>query len=837
MLVRPPRFPRSRVSAGLPSCVPQHRLRLGRRRGAPNTAPFVDNAPRSNTSPSAELDAARGGLKRLDFRYAIIPENNRQHFSNMTSAYGLTVGRSAGNGLLHSQPSLSWRPFSAVSLGTGLRNLTSSSISPNKTAFPSVRSTWVHPRGLPARTYRYVRSSFVFDRPPTHLPFDMKVHARDQIIRRRQFRYSGKTIQEWRMANREMYQARWDGREVVEEYAQYVEYPMDDTDTQLVEALKQTNGPTFGDKWDSLIYWDRASRWKRLSLWLLWNSPELAVEFVRVTCHPSQKYTPVFAMVADCLTYLEDLHYAEMKRWRKGPYDFRSVIQTCLRFKTWPLAYLPQKGARVYIREVDREHVYKAWTYVGRKNHQLKGETWFAFMNRFMEFGDIDNAIQALEFARRSFQLLQVDAPNDSLSRHCSKLLTLDFVEDTKSGERNFRILPTLLRMGIRPDRDMMNVVLSNALETGDPHLGLDMLRYMRAEGFELDSYSYMALLQDAIARLDQERLAQLMEELEARPEIKKSPYIASKILHAHFVFNVKNLDITANRREIFDSLLTKYHELHDITPLKDLSIVPYGSDLPANGEKTPPSAISLYLMIATWLRCQTQVTNVERVYHKFRELVRQGHEDVAPLAATDHTYNEFMLAYRKQPHGLRPACRVMEDMLHFAHESGGESGSPEATITHTPPTVQTWTLLLSAFVYNHQPHAAERVKEMMATHGVEYDINTWNVIISGFASRQDATGVAQSIKELEGQGLSVDAFTMKALGYLRDPEQLWTAMDELALKPASLRLRDPLQPAPTPLQLHETDDEQPRPASVPFAALEDERLLDRGLQLLKANA
>ncbi|RAL00284.1 pentatricopeptide repeat protein [Aspergillus ibericus CBS 121593] len=829
MLVRPPRFLRSRVGAGLPSCVPQHRLRLGRRRGAQDTAPFGDNAPLSNTSSSAELDAARGDLKQPNARYAITPENNRQHPSNILSAYGLTVGRSAGNGLLRGQHLMSRRPFSPLSLGAGVRHLSSSSVSDNHTAVPAVQSDWAHARGLPEPVNRSISSSFTFERPLKKLPYNWTVKAQDDHVRSRQYNYPGRGIREWRLANRELYQARWDGREMKEEF---VQYRLDDTDKQLLKGLEHDSWKTFMEQWTSLPYRERAIRWERLSLWLLWNSPVLTLEFLLVTCHPSRKYRPVFAMVADCLIYLNDLHRAEVERWTNGIHDFRAVISRCLRHTQWPLAYVPQRGVRLYIRTVDQIFVYKAWKSVCYSGHKLKGETFLAFMARFTEFGDIDNAIRALELARRSFRHLQIDPMNVMVSRHCSKLLTLDSVEDTESGERNFRILPTLLKMGIRPDRDMMNVVLSNALKTGDPHLGVDMLRYMKAEGFELDSYTYLALLHDAVTRLDQERLAHLIEELAARPELKKSPYIASKLMHAHFVFNVKSLDTAANRRELFYSLLNMYHELHDITPLKDLSIVPYEYHLSASGEKTPPSAIALYLMIATWLRCQTQVANVDRVYSKFRELVKQGHTDVAPLATTDHVYNEFMLAYRKNPHGLRPACRVMEDMLHSAN-----TGSSEATITHTLPTVRTWTLLLSAFIFNNQPLAAERVKEMMANHGVEYDMSTWNVIISGLAAQQDTAGIAQSIKELEAQGFAVDAYTMKALGYLRDPEQLWTAMEKMDLKPMSLTPEDPLQPAPTHLPPNETDEEQPTPSSILLDELEDEQLLDRGLQRLKANA
>lgn len=100
--------------------------------------------------------------------------------------------------------------------------------------------------------------------------------------------------------------------------------------------------------------------------------------------------------------------------------------------------------------------------------------------------------------------------------------------------------------------------------------------------------------------------------------------------------------------------------------------------------------------------------------------------------------------------------------------------------------------------------------------------MTTWNVIISGFASQQNASAIAQSIKDLEDQGLSIDAYTMKGLRYLRDPEQLWIAVEQLDLKSASHLRRDAFNPNPESPHLDEAETEQ---------------LLDRGLQRLKANA
>lgn len=165
-------------------------------------------------------------------------------------------------------------------------------------------------------------------------------------------------------------------------------------------------------------------------------------------------------------------------------------------------------------------------------------------------------------------------------------------------------------------------------------------------------------------------------------------------------------------------------------------------------------------------------------MYDRFRELVQQGHPSIAPLVETDHVYNEFLIAFRKSSRGLRSSIRLVEDML-------DASAMPKETTTgkplkHIMPTPRTWTILLSAFNYSRQPDAAERVKDMMAKHDVEYNQVTWNTIINGFANAQDIPETASAITKMEKEGFTIDHYTMKSLRYLRDPERLWVAIEEM---------------------------------------------------------
>jgi len=86
----------------------------------------------------------------------------------------------------------------------------------------------------------------------------------------------------------------------------------------------------------------------------------------------------------------------------------------------------------------------------------------------------------------------------------------------------------------------------------------------------------------------------------------------------------------------------------------------------------------------------------------------------------------------------------------------------------------------MSAFIFNRQPHAAVKVKQMMDFHKVEYNAVTWNTIINGHVNTQNISETANAIRKMEAEGFKVDSYTMKSLRYLRDPERLWMEIDRL---------------------------------------------------------
>lgn len=582
---------------------------------------------------------------------------------------------------------------------------------------------------------------------------------------------SRENVQQWISDFYKLYHAKLNGSEV--EPGRVPNLTEDEL--SLLHEIQSDCQGSFRRIWEGLDRDTKAARWRSLSLWLLHNSPELMPEFLLVTA--TGRLKPNFDMVTQCFRYLEHHCLDKVGNWEKGPHTYRSILRRCMSPENWPIFFLPQFGVRLYLKHSSHAQIVDTYEIMRYSQHYMASGTALCFMHHFTEHRDVDRALMALEkvvLVGKSGATLD----DESVMRHCCKLLTLDSVVDGPEG-RNFKILPKLLEMGIRPKQIMMNIVLSNAFRSGNSQLGYDMLHFMKGQGFRLDVYTYMALLMDAVDRGDRGDVESLMDEIKRHDELRTHPHIVSKMFHAHYTFTAKRLDPRADPAEVFYSVLSMYNQLHDITPLKELSIIPPHYMPPSHGANTQPSLMALYIMIASYFRCQRRIEVAKRVYLKFRELVAQGHEVIAPLAETDHTYNEFLCALRISPEGLRPCVQIVEDMFHGCPST--DSGElPKRSIDHAKPTTRTWTILMSAFIFNRQPQAALKVKQMMDYHKVEYDSVTWNTIINGHVNTQNISETANAIRKMEAEGYKVDAYTMKSLRYLRDPERLWMEIDRL---------------------------------------------------------
>lgn len=746
---------RLRLSSRLQSCAPQHRiLSLGHwhqsRTYAQSSRHVIKDARYSNNG--SEVGHADnelvGGAAPQDCAVSTAPPSSHAVSSSNLDTCNIHDGTYRTDGNLESHVSVQLRPGQYP-----YRGRTRGRFAPTVSQLSATREP----------NLRYIQLRERREIAARNKSLDLVIKSKSMYTFEPGYRH-------WRRAFDLLYTATHHKKPPTKSQAEAL-FTVQPEQHRLIEMIQTDCFGLFRRTWEGMEIPVKASHWRSLALWLLEYSPLSTPEFLFVTAHSNHK--PDYNMFVDCFRFLGNLYHEPLKQWTRESLTYSSVVQICLDPKIWSVRG-PDRGFRLHALHSGHQGLCSALETEKERPETTYPEHLLNLVKRFIGYRDVDRALEGLRYLnslnRPGFELNSV-----GVQRHCCKLLMLDTVIDGPQG-RNFHILPRLLAMGVRPDTDMMNIVLLNAFKTGDSQVGLDVLSFMRGQDYGLDAYTYSILLTDAVSSGDRERVVTLMQEIERRPEIRRNPYVTSKLMHAHFVFTARHVDTDAEPSRIFYAMLDIYNQLHDITPLKELLILPPEYTSPVEGPKEPPSMMALYILIATFFRCQSRFSNVERIYMNFRSLVLQGHETIAPLAATDHTYNEFLVALRRSSHGLRLSVRILEDMMHSPPDITLESGK---TINHVTPRVRTWTILLSAFIYNRQPFAAEKVKEMMVKHNVRFNQVTWNTIISGYANAQQIPETAKAIRIMEEQGFEVDQFTMRSLRYLNDPERLWEVMDE----------------------------------------------------------
>lgn len=518
--------------------------------------------------------------------------------------------------------------------------------------------------------------------------------------------------------------------------------------------------------WQKLPRTEKARRWPFIIQWLLRRSPAHALRFLHATnCQPR----PAFSMVADCFRYLEAFHHDELTADPESKSYYYWVLFACLRPENWPMA-IKYGGLQVFIERSNHSTLSRAFAEICHWEIRVSSDTLLCFMDSFAKFNDVENAIQALHLALR--QKPQPDQNSKIFQSRLCNLLKLDEVVDT-DGVRNFKILPRVLQLKVTLGRDMMNLILSNVMKTGDSKMVLEFSDYMKGQGFHFDSYTYASLIKDALARHDVEQLNNIFRDLDENEEVRKDPYVTSQVLHALFSLSRKDKDPGKSHSDTFNRMLDIYSRAHDVTPLRDLGIV--DSNWYANSREsvTPPSMPSLALIIAAYLRKLQDPELGSATFNRFQELVKQGNEHFGPLAEFDYIYNAFLMSFVRSSRTMPDCVKVVEQMLQHLPPTAVLENEGNRQIHQAKPTVRTWTILLSAYMFRGEIQAAEKIRTLMAKQGITFNDYTWNVTITGYAKKQMVKEIAAALRSMEKDQVPVDSYTIQAVRQLRDPEKL----------------------------------------------------------------
>ena len=420
------------------------------------------------------------------------------------------------------------------------------------------------------------------------------------------------------------------------------------------------------------------------------------------------------------------------------------------------------------------EDFYLLWKVLRDKSISLTKKTKVHGMHRLINIGKVEDALSMLH------SIDQDDYSSDPIQSVCVRILRYKLEVEDLYGARS-KMLAHMLELGVRPNRQLHNVIILNAMEAGDWDTGWRCHQIALAYGLKSDSHTYAILLKSANDRDSVENLRR--SATDDGIDIN-TPRMAAEFFIATF--------FCVRYRWTFADLLSHYQEFFDAQPLVDLEIIEPSAVIHRSEHRCTEldsKSIPLGIMILAYLRKNSHNHLVPRIYQNYRRLVRQGHSAIRPLVETTYIPNGFLMALGRNRNTFDLCISVLEDMINperFQNQDAIQDrtqqnnalDAPSDTISNIhPPDIRSWTILMASFLRHKQINAAEKVLTMMRAHKVWPDNVTWNTLIEGYCHQNDPVGAAWRLRCMEEDGFERDERTIRSLAKLTDKGKLMEAL------------------------------------------------------------
>lgn len=521
------------------------------------------------------------------------------------------------------------------------------------------------------------------------------------------------------------------------------------------------------EAWMVLQRPNREIHWHGMMLWALQNSPQRALKLLDASV-TTPRLRPSRHVVEDCIAYLCNFYLAREKP--PDPLKIDTLHRVICNFAeaTVPIPghdfTLDQHAVFMLLTHCDDHQAETLFETLRRQSMKIHFNTLLHFLKRFIGMGKISLPLEIL----RSLVISGFDVSTSKVQSGCVNLLRGSFpVEDRYNIQSS--ILTRMLEIGIRPGIRMYNVIILNAIEAADYQTAWDMYKVARENGLEPDAITYSIMMKGAKQSLDPELVELIIRDAEEDGNLPRDERLVRDVLDAVFAS-----ELVRSQTSVFTALLRTYTRYCDVGPLRDLGMVFDSVDNPSGlkYEVQPPSSWTVGLMIIAYTKQYQDSDFLIHRYMRYHTLLEENHPIIAPLAQIDYISNAFVMALGRRRQSLESCILVIKHMLQPSKEVEGVEPVVKAI-----PTVQTWTILAAAYLRHGQKLAAEKVLKMMEARGMEPNDVTWNIIIRGYSQLQEVNNAVEAVKRMETAGFEVDAYTMKALGWIKDRTRMLEAL------------------------------------------------------------
>ncbi|KAI9701521.1 MAG: hypothetical protein M1836_001577 [Candelina mexicana] len=507
--------------------------------------------------------------------------------------------------------------------------------------------------------------------------------------------------------------------------------------------------------------------WRNVMLWALQSSPPLALNILEAT----YTLTPLPSyFVADSLEYISNYFLSKTEDHDSKAIDnLHRVTRLVVGRRSSLASCISQRTIYLLLKYSTKEQalaLFDDFASHGALHHNTS--LHFAdFMARHGEHNLAFRVVKSLFESGINLSDLQIMSV-------CATILRSSAANGRGYAEST-ALLSQMLMMGLRPTLRLCNVILLIAVEGGDHETAFKVFSTIKANGLEPDAYTYSILLKGAELTSNTETIHDIINLARTSENAMSNAHVLSQI-----ILHVRR---TQPYESAFHTMLLLYKKYFDTQPLLDLGLkFEQMHESTEFLERKSQSPTTLGLMITAFLERCRDPNIVKGLYEKFRRQAEAGHPNIAPLIESLHACNAFILAFGRSQATLHLCTTVIGDMLRPLPRVviNTKTGKP---IQQAQPNVQTWSILLKAFLDHRQSAAAEKILNMMKKRGIEPNQVTWNTLINGYSRMQDIDAAVGTMKRMEMEGWEFDDYTLKGLGKLRDRQNLMAAFERVEAK------------------------------------------------------
>jgi pentatricopeptide repeat protein len=546
---------------------------------------------------------------------------------------------------------------------------------------------------------------------------------------------------------------------------------------QLCHNVQSLGPDTMLKNWMTFTEDVRNKSWLLILLYLLDKRPDQALQFLQVLSQPPYVATLKPEVLADALEHIVGLSVSNLRgrRYRPATSDIVPVFTLIFMHH---LARYPAICSEDLFRNLARlathDDLILLLNLIIKTKSIVGYNTLLHYANIFGMFGDHENALRCLQ--RILERASCTAAAEHMVARTSFKWSCALILRRSVCSGQNYilttEIVAAYLRLGLKLDILLYNVIMHNAMEAGDHSTAFRVYRLLEDKGVQPDSYTYSILLHGC-AMADTPALFEDFAEHCAQKAMElQNSWVASGYLHYLY-----RLHGEGNVEELATILHRAYAQFFSLEPLRILiPPVSLGPVLFEDASKDvsgrmEPSTVALYIMLQIQIRKAlfAGIGEVWKLYSRFRRLVEEDrHPILVEMAKQPIVWNTFLLAFCKKQQ-FATASQLIKTMT-----DGRSEGFPE-------PNIYTWNIFMHAFIIHQQPRAAVRIYQIMRSRGIQPDQCTYGSLLRSYAKTQNIGKIAEVVGHMEKEQ-QLDPHVLGILTKVRDRKTLMHALEQSKL-------------------------------------------------------